>query len=206
MKNFTKLFFMATFLSAQLFATVADAGSRAERQVTSEGVAPIYKGSTSVWKQVPVKSAQLTVSAQNARPAFLLKEEAGSCSKLYAAAVSKVFQVMEAKADRNTYAATITLASFAPVREYRQQLPSINAYPNPSRGVTRFMLSQSEHDNYKIRISNTIGKVIKSAELPASGSTNVYEFDMSGLPAGVYFYSLLVNDKTVETKRLVLQK
>ncbi|MDX5423052.1 MAG: T9SS type A sorting domain-containing protein [Hymenobacteraceae bacterium] len=196
MKNFTKLFFIAALISSHMLAYAADA---------REGVVPTYKGGATVWKLMPEKQqSQLIVSAQNARPAFVAKEDNHTCSKIYAAAVSKVFHLVETKVDKSTYAA-ITLASFAPGRELKQ-LPSISAYPNPSRGLTRFMLSQSEHDSYKIRISNTIGKVVKSAELPASGATNVYEFDMSSLPAGIYFYSLLVNDKTVETKRLVLQK
>ncbi len=29
--------------------------------------------------------------------------------------------------------------------------------------------------------------------------------DLTGLPAGIYFYSLLLNDKIVATKRLTLQ-
>jgi hypothetical protein len=60
-------------------------------------------------------------------------------------------------------------------------------------------------ESYKLKISNTIGKVMETHELPVALSSD-FILDMRGYPAGVYFYSLLVNDKTVETKRLILQK
>ncbi|WP_205504069.1 T9SS type A sorting domain-containing protein [Rufibacter psychrotolerans] len=85
-------------------------------------------------------------------------------------------------------------------------IPSLNAYPNPSRGVTRISLSALGDDKYKIRISNVIGKVYKEIPLMQPSATETIVVDLSPLPAGVYFYSLLVNEKMVETKRLILQQ
>ncbi|WP_240773298.1 T9SS type A sorting domain-containing protein [Pontibacter sp. SGAir0037] len=170
------------------------------------GVDPVYKGGATLWKLMPEKKAELTLSAQNARPAFVVDNSKHTCSKIFASAVSSEFHGGESdNVTRSLY--SITFASFAPAREVRQ-LPSISAYPNPSRGATRLSLTQVGGDNYKIKVSNTIGKVMRTFELPPvpDNTTVVLDMDMSVYPAGIYFYSLLINDKTVETKRLVLQK
>ncbi|TXK51606.1 T9SS type A sorting domain-containing protein [Pontibacter qinzhouensis] len=188
-------------MGSQLAGFAVNAGSFL-RDGHKEGVAPTYKGSTADWKQVTERqSSALSVSAQNARPTFVTKE-GHTCSKIYASAVSSAFHAFEAKSTKSLYA-DVTLASFMSGPD-QKVMPTINAYPNPSRGVTRLSLSQVGNDNYhyKIKISNTIGKVVAVKEL----STLDVDVDMSSLPAGVYFYSLLVNDKMVETKRLILQK
>ncbi len=83
---------------------------------------------------------------------------------------------------------------------------SLNAYPNPAKGKFTISLSQATKASYKITLSNTIGQVIKTIVVPETAhNTNGFEFDLSDKPAGVYFYSLIVNDKMVETKRLILQ-
>lgn len=83
---------------------------------------------------------------------------------------------------------------------------SLNAYPNPAKGKFTISLSQASKASYKITLSNTIGQVIKTIVIPESAqNNNGFEFDLSDKPAGVYFYSLIVNDKMVETKRLILQ-
>jgi hypothetical protein len=82
--------------------------------------------------------------------------------------------------------------------------PSLNAYPNPSKGKFTISLSQASGAIYKISLSNTIGHVIKVIEVQPGYHS--YIIDLSDKPAGVYFYSLSVNDKLVETKRLILQQ
>lgn len=164
---------------------------------------PVYKGSGSLWKLMPEKG-NLPVSANNARPSFVENNEKHTCSKIYASAVSQVFHGMEVKTSKSMYA-NITFAAFAPGSDVKTSLPSINAYPNPSRGFTSLALTLPGNDNYKIRISNTIGKVLTVREVAPAERARV-DLDLTSLPSGVYFYSLLVNDKTVETKRLVLQK
>lgn len=204
MKNFTKLFFIATLISSHLLGFAANATTG---QSANAGVAPAYKGGATTWKLIQEKGSQLNVSAQNARPAFVRTDDEHTCSKLYASAVSQAFHVVENRNLKSMFATVslTSLASVAPVRTIKQ-MPSINAYPNPSRGITRLSLNlPGGHENYKIRISNTIGKVLSVHELVPAEKMEV-ELNMTSLPSGIYFYSLLVNDKTVETKRLVLQK
>ncbi|WP_255594422.1 T9SS type A sorting domain-containing protein [Pontibacter sp. HSC-14F20] len=168
----------------------------ADGRLKEAGVFPVNTGGNSAWKAIPEKKAEANVRAENARTATWVKNYTKNKSRsLYltetAYAGSSQFVI-------NSYMAFIPSAE--------RQTPSINAYPNPSRGITRVQLSQvGMAENYKLKISNTIGKVMETHELPVTHS-NVFILDMTGYPAGVYFYSLLVNDKTVETKRLILQK
>ncbi|HEY4652839.1 MAG TPA: T9SS type A sorting domain-containing protein [Pontibacter sp.] len=202
MKNFTKLLFISALVGSHLFGLAATAATAVEVN-TVEGVAPTYKGGNTLWKLKQEKKSELILSAQNARPVFLAHEEEHTCSKIYAAAVGPSFHLEAHRPDKSLYA-SVTLAAFAPGRDVKT-IPSINAYPNPSNGPTRLTLTQSGGDNYKIRISNTIGRVIFTKNLAATEAKEI-TLDMSPYPSGVYFYSLLVNDKTVETKRLILQK
>lgn len=93
----------------------------------------------------------------------------------------------------------------APVQETRLNLPTLSVYPNPARGMVMVSLSQPPGPDYKFRLSNIIGREVRTLPLrPDLASTGI-AMNLSDLPAGMYFYSLLVNDKVVSTKRLVLQ-
>lgn len=84
--------------------------------------------------------------------------------------------------------------------------PTLKAFPNPSKGKFTISLTQTAGDVYKIKISNTIGRVIQTIKVADNVPAADVMIDLSDRPAGIYFYSLLVNDKMVETKRLVLQQ
>lgn len=190
-------------LSVYLIGPIGEAYSKELSRGALAGVLPVYKGNNTTSGNSFGDQVQFVPSARNAHVRILVEDNA--YSSVYASAVRQVFRTLELKADRNMYASA-NLAALAPARDQVKPLPSINAYPNPSHGITLFSLNQNATDKYKIRISNTIGRVVTSTELASASATTVVQLDMSSLPAGVYFYSLLVNDKTVETKRLILQK
>jgi hypothetical protein len=204
MKIFTKLFLVFTLIGSHLFSMTAMAVSGPQQR---PGISPISKGGNTVWKLMDDNRATgLVVSAQNARPAFIPKMEDHACSKIYEAAVSSSFHLLNAPRSINSMYANVTLAAFTPAGNDTKPLPSISAYPNPARGHTKLALSQPfSNGNFKVKLSNTIGRVIGTYDLPST-EQKVIELDLEGLPAGVYFYSLLVDDKMVETKRLILQK
>jgi plastocyanin len=83
--------------------------------------------------------------------------------------------------------------------------PVINLFPNPSKGQVTLQISQRPGQDVKLRLNNVIGQEVRTValkpELMAAGQV----ISLSDLPSGVYFYSLVVNDKIMSTKRLVLQ-
>lgn len=81
----------------------------------------------------------------------------------------------------------------------------VSIYPNPSKGIAKIKINLTMEGNSKIKFSNTIGKVVKVIDLSAVTTGNEVALDLTNLPAGVYFYSVFVNDKLLETKRLILE-
>lgn len=99
---------------------------------------------------------------------------------------------------------TITVALASAAADARPQA-TLNLYPNPSHGQVMVQLTQKAGTAYQLRLSNIIGQSIRTVALKPELTATGLPLDLSDLPSGIYFYSLLVDGKTVATKRLVLQ-
>jgi hypothetical protein len=82
--------------------------------------------------------------------------------------------------------------------------PSLSVFPNPARGLLTVQLSAQHGPDYKLRLSNVLGREVRLLPLPLATAATGLPLDVTGLPAGLYFCSLLVNDKAVSTNRLTL--
>ncbi|TDN37533.1 hypothetical protein A8B98_03115 [Hymenobacter sp. UV11] len=82
--------------------------------------------------------------------------------------------------------------------------PTLSLFPNPARGQLMVQLSAQLGPDYKLRLSNVLGREVRLLPLPLATASSGLPLDVSGLPAGLYFCSLLVNDKAVSTNRLTL--
>lgn len=87
---------------------------------------------------------------------------------------------------------------------FQDGTPTLNVFPNPARGLVSVQLSAQHGPDYKLRLSNVLGREVRLMPLSLSTASTGVPFDVSGLPAGLYFCSLLVNDKAVSTNRLTL--
>lgn len=103
-----------------------------------------------------------------------------------------------AKASRPQIA---TLATYHPA----QAAPTLTVFPNPSRGQLTVQLTGLAGQEYKLRLANILGREVRLLALRPEQASEGLAVDLTGLPAGMYFYSLLLNDKIVATKRLTLQ-
>ncbi|MBD2714608.1 T9SS type A sorting domain-containing protein [Microvirga sp. STR05] len=101
---------------------------------------------------------------------------------------------------------TITVSN-APQATLDAKAASIgmSVYPNPSKGLVTVTVSQKVGSEYKLRLSNIIGREVRTVTLRPETAAAGVPINLSDLPTGMYIYSLLVNDKVVATKRLVLQ-
>jgi plastocyanin len=82
--------------------------------------------------------------------------------------------------------------------------PTLSVFPNPARGLVSVQLSAQHGPDYKLRLSNVLGREVRLMPLSLTNANVGVPLDVSGLPAGLYFCSLLVNDKAVSTNRLTL--
>ncbi len=79
----------------------------------------------------------------------------------------------------------------------------LNNYPNPFNPVTRIRFGISEHSFVSLKIYDILGKeiatLVNEEKLP--GNYEV-EFNSSGLPTGVYFYSIFITESGSKSYRV----
>jgi hypothetical protein len=80
---------------------------------------------------------------------------------------------------------------------------SISAYPNPASGRVTIDFSGINGAQGTILLRNILGETLN--EYPVTVASGQVTFDAAELPAGVYFYSAVVNGGAVATKKLVVR-
>ncbi|OON66198.1 T9SS type A sorting domain-containing protein [Hymenobacter sp. CRA2] len=101
----------------------------------------------------------------------------------------------------------ITVATATPVQTATALAAQLNIYPNPVRGgQATVALGELKHGQaYNLRVTNIIGREVRVLTLRPEVLTTGQNLDLSGLPAGLYFCSLISNDKVLASKRVTLQ-
>ena len=82
---------------------------------------------------------------------------------------------------------------------------SLSAYPNPAVNNVKLSYSiPSNYSNAEISVRNMVGKTIQTipAKVGVKSSTNI---NTAELPNGVYFYSIVADEITISTKKLVVR-
>ena len=83
-------------------------------------------------------------------------------------------------------------------------------YPNPFNPITRinYELRITNYETAEIVVYNTAGQKVWSSPITRYGSpvTDFVLFDGSALNSGVYYYSLVVDGKNIDTKSMILVK
>jgi len=77
-------------------------------------------------------------------------------------------------------------------------------YPNPATHFINLDYElTSKVNNANISVMNLLGSVVKNVEIDKN-STNL-RLDISNLTKGVYFYSVVINNKVYKTKKLIVR-
>lgn len=77
-----------------------------------------------------------------------------------------------------------------------------NAYPNPADGFTGIAYNLHSAKEAKVVLYNLLGTVVKEMKLTEKQSTMT--FSTADLKSGIYFYSLIVDDKSLSSKKLIV--
>ncbi len=78
---------------------------------------------------------------------------------------------------------------------------SIVTYPNPADNAVNFKY-KVDSENSKIEIYNIVGNLVESINLDSNSGIN--SINTSNYKQGAYFYSFIVNNKTVSTNKLII--
>ncbi|MBI9039532.1 MAG: T9SS type A sorting domain-containing protein, partial [Bacteroidales bacterium] len=79
--------------------------------------------------------------------------------------------------------------------------------PNPCSGVTNIYYNLEEATSVNIKVYNHLGMQQKLIEMPYSDTgINKLELNTAELPAGIYFYSLIIDGEVSDTKKMVVVK
>ncbi len=76
---------------------------------------------------------------------------------------------------------------------------NIFVYPNPVK--EKFTVKLNSLNNSEIVLTNILGRVVLTQKLQENKNT----VDVSKLSNGVYFYSIINNNKIIETKKLIIK-
>jgi hypothetical protein len=80
---------------------------------------------------------------------------------------------------------------------------SIRVYPNPATDLATFEIEGLERGRYFLNLINTMGQKVDSREFTPFGNQTRLNLDVSGLPQGMYMYSLRnERGRTITTKIL----
>jgi len=100
---------------------------------------------------------------------------------------------------------------YVPVHQISSEVPKefklFQNYPNPFNSMTKLKFQMSKGGNAIIKLFDVTGKEI-SFILNEKLNIGVYEisFDANNYSSGVYFYSLIVDGKLIDTKKMLLVK
>ncbi len=78
-------------------------------------------------------------------------------------------------------------------------------YPNPASTTTEINYMLRDKGHIILTVTNTLGEVVSSVSRDSQAQTRqTIQLNVKEWPAGVYFYSLSLNGKTVATRKMVI--
>ena len=82
---------------------------------------------------------------------------------------------------------------------------NITIAPNPTSGISNIRIQLEETANLSIAVMDAMGKVVTQRNYGQMNGDQIYPFDGSNLPNGIYYVRISANDKFA-TKRVVINR
>jgi len=90
---------------------------------------------------------------------------------------------------------------------FKPQTSSLSCYPNPFNSTTQIWYKLEDESTVTVDVFDYTGKKIrKYNQGTIDKGSHFFEFASKGLSAGIYFYSLEVNGKVTDSKKMTLMK
>ena len=206
MRNFTRITLAIFFAAWHFAASAADATvSVADFQYTPQAVT-INVGDKVTWNWVSGDHPTQSDSNPAAFPTFPMNSSSTTFSHTFTAAGVYPYHCQAHGVSMSGVVNVV--AAPTGLKDSRNQEPALYLYPNPAQGLVKISLDVNSSAVYKIRITNVLGETIQTVsdnEIKLRTGEAI-SLQMHKFPAGFYFFSLFMNDKIMDTRRLVLEK
>lgn len=91
------------------------------------------------------------------------------------------------------------------VKNIEKPVSAVSVYPNPATDMLSLNFSISQAGNTEIRITNLVGQQVSSfSNAATTAGSNLVSIDVSNIPAGVYFVSI-VHNGVAESHKFIKQ-
>lgn len=118
--------------------------------------------------------------------------------------VKYIFHDKENPGIRVDFTVNYVSSSESDIFDQKEEVHLSPAYPNPAQNIVTFDYSlQQRNQDSKIVIYDLFGSIIKEIEITEiAGSLKI---NTSDLTEGIYFYSLLINNGSILTQKLIIK-
>lgn len=79
----------------------------------------------------------------------------------------------------------------------------VGNYPNPAHDMTVISVNMKDNKDFSIALYNTVGQLIKTVNVKGNKGANNVEMDLTGLNAGIYFYTVTMDNSKVTNKLII---
>lgn len=98
----------------------------------------------------------------------------------------------------------ITVAAALAVHPAREAAAP-RVYPNPATGFVTLKLDRAQvREHNAVQLFNPLGRLVRTLEVRREDADHELLISLADLPAGLYYYRLLVNNEVVAVQRLSL--
>lgn len=112
-----------------------------------------------------------------------------------------IYQIWTSRIDRNTLSIS-QIGDLVPEKYNLSQ-----NYPNPFNGISNIKFSIPNLSEVALKVYDLNGKEIEALyQGKLNGGEYRVQWNSNALPSGVYFYSLFIENKVIDTKKMILVK
>ncbi len=105
--------------------------------------------------------------------------------------------------DLKVYAANDTRCTTA--ADDLTEVSGMTAVPNPTNGKTVIRIESTVSDKFTFNVTDLLGRRVISRPLSIQSGQNTFDLDVTGLPNGIYIYTLSKGNRVMSNKLIINQ-
>ncbi len=90
------------------------------------------------------------------------------------------------------------------VFDFSSQTVALQIYPNPASDYCTLVVNEKDMSQFEVKVADLLGSEVKGYTYTAT-QNNQYNVPLDGLDPGIYFVSVLIDNKIAGTQKLIVR-